>query len=265
MGQSGGGPLSSLGRMGSSMSSSSITSPGGALVHFRYLPFSWAHFQLQGFFCALAAWHTDKRQPPVDDGSGYCPNRMAIGKFLAIRSRNIDFTIRKTVLHAQLLPEAFGRRTSATARGDEQCDVRHRISVRGRTKASSSMTRWILTPPEKAVQGARLAVGLRREIFGAMRSRSNGWTDVKCMLRPGACLDFLVLLEASLASLRPRSLLVCRAADDRRSTGGVAGRIPRRRNDIPGRIGIIWWLQPWHSASGVASVLLERILRVRPG
>ena len=189
MGQSGGGPLSSLGRMGSSMSSSSITSPGGALVHFRYLPFSWAHFQLQGFFCALAAWHTDKRQPPVDDGSGYCPNRMAIGKFLAIRSRNIDFTIRKTVLHAQLLPEAFGRRTSATARGDEQCDVRHRISVRGRTKASSSMTRWILTPPEKAVQGARLAVGLRREIFGAMRSRSNGWTDVKWMLRPGACLD----------------------------------------------------------------------------
>lgn len=135
MGQSGGGPLSSLGRMGSSMSSSSITSPGGALVHFRYLPFSWAHFQLQGFFCALAAWHTDKRQPPVDDGGRYCPNRMAIGKFLAIRSRNIDFTIRKTVLHAQLLPEAFGRRTSATARGDEQCDVRHRISVRGRDES----------------------------------------------------------------------------------------------------------------------------------
>jgi len=85
------------------------------------------------------------------------------------------------------------------------------------------------------------------------------------MLRPGACLKFLVLLEESLASLRPRGLLVCRAADDRRSTGGIAGRIPRRRNDIPGRIGVIWRLQPWHSASGVASVLLERILRVRPG
>ena len=79
IGQSGGGPLSILGRMGSSFSSSSITSPGGVLVHFRSLPFLWAHFQLQGFFCALAAWHADKRQPPVDNGGRHCPNGMAIG------------------------------------------------------------------------------------------------------------------------------------------------------------------------------------------
>jgi len=123
IGQSGGGPLSIRGRIGSSLSSSSIHH-----VNEGSLAFPRAHFQLQGFFCAFAAWHADKRQPPVDDGGRDCPNGMAIGKFLAIRSRNIDFTIRKTVLHAELLPEAFRRRTSAAARGDEQRDVRHRIS-----------------------------------------------------------------------------------------------------------------------------------------
>ena len=87
-------------------------------VH-RSLPFSRAHFKLQSFFGALSAGHTHKRQSPVDDCRGHRTNGMAVGKFLAVRRGDVDFTIGKTVFHAQLFPQAFGGRTCAAAGRDE--------------------------------------------------------------------------------------------------------------------------------------------------
>src|SRR5262245_66637502 len=86
MGQSGGGPLSSLGRMGSSISSSSITSSLSAAPGLQeQLSFSRTHFQLQGFLRALAAGYADEGQPPIDDRCRHGANRMAIGEFLPVR------------------------------------------------------------------------------------------------------------------------------------------------------------------------------------
>lgn len=80
------------------------------------LSFPLFDLQLNGLFRALPARHSDKRQPSVDDGRWYCAHGMAIGQFLPIFRRNIDFTIGKTVLHTQLLPEAF-RRGAGSATG----------------------------------------------------------------------------------------------------------------------------------------------------
>ena len=113
IGQSGGGPLSSRGRIGSSISSSSIFTPlesmstptdGGYVCfapafldgqfeqHF-ILCFSRAHFQLQGLFGTFPAGHADERQPPVDDRRRHGTHRMAIGKFLTVWGRNIHFSV----------------------------------------------------------------------------------------------------------------------------------------------------------------------------
>ena len=98
-----------------------------------------AHFQLQGFFGTFPAGYPDEGQPSVDDGSRHCPDGMTIGEFLAVRGRNVHFTIGKTVLYAQLLPKAFRRRTSAATRGNQQRDIRHRISDSGKDESVNSM------------------------------------------------------------------------------------------------------------------------------
>src|SRR5690349_8167699 len=98
IGQSGGGPLSMRGRIGSSISSSSIYKPLGV---------SRFHLELQRFFGTLSARDPDKSQTTVDDRRRDGTHRMAIRKFLAVRGRDVDFTIRKAILHAQLFPQAF--------------------------------------------------------------------------------------------------------------------------------------------------------------
>ena len=78
-----------------------------------------AHFKLQSFFGALSARHTYKRQSPVDYCRGHRTNRMAVGKFLAVGRRDVDFAIGKTIFHAQLFPKAFGGRACAATGRDE--------------------------------------------------------------------------------------------------------------------------------------------------
>src|SRR6185437_13049784 len=97
IGQAGGG-LSSLGRTGSSISSSSMDS----------LLFPLFNFQLNGLFRTLSTRHSDKRQPSVDDGCGHGTDRMPIGQFLAVFRRNINFPIREAVFNSQLLPQTLG-------------------------------------------------------------------------------------------------------------------------------------------------------------
>ena len=90
------------------------------------LPFSRAHFQLQGLFGTFSAGDADERQPPVDDCRWNGTHCMTIGKFLTVWCRNVYFTVRKTVLDAELFPQALRRRTGPATGRDQQGDVRHR-------------------------------------------------------------------------------------------------------------------------------------------
>ena len=90
------------------------------------LAFSRAHFQLQGLFGAFSAGHADERQSPIDDRRRNGTHCMAIGKFLTVWCRNVHFAIRKTVLDAELFPQALCRRTCPATGRDQQGDVRHR-------------------------------------------------------------------------------------------------------------------------------------------
>src|SRR5690349_1501397 len=116
MGQSGAGPLLRSGRSGSSISSSSMV----------FLSFSLFDLQLNGFFRALSTRHSDKCQPPVDNGCRHGTDRMSIGQLLAVFRRNINFPIGEAVFNSQLLPQALSRRTGSTTGGHKQGDVRHR-------------------------------------------------------------------------------------------------------------------------------------------
>ena len=100
MPQSGAGPLSRTGRIGSSISSSF----GSVTVGSCGLRF---HFELQRLFGALPTWHSHEGQTAVDDRGGHRPNGVPIGQLLPISRGDVHLTIAKAILYPQFLPEAL--------------------------------------------------------------------------------------------------------------------------------------------------------------
>ena len=113
MGHSGGGPEDIGGSSGSSMSSSSSGFP----IVASHLRVSRPHFQLQGFFGALAAGHADERQLAVYNGGRHGADGVAVGQLLPVRRRDIHFPVAEAVFDPQLFPETLGRGAGAATGG----------------------------------------------------------------------------------------------------------------------------------------------------
>src|SRR6185295_6320801 len=83
IGQSGGGPLSSTGSGGSSLSSSSIRKPLSLALQTL----------LEGLFCTLPAGHANEGQPAINDGGWNRSHGMAFRQLLPIGRGNIHFPV----------------------------------------------------------------------------------------------------------------------------------------------------------------------------